>query len=161
LRARDLCDSATVPLTQELLAQMTGVRRNAISLVAHSLQPAGIIRYSRGQMEISDIRALEAMSCACYAAVKKFHAWRWNPAREAVSRAGVAQPVCMPTCTQAEIGIAICSIANLSPESHDGSVTRARNGEFATAIHQLGKTGGGFGNDGASIQRFPFCTIGG
>ena len=60
--------------------------------VAHSLQPAGIIRYSRGQIEISDIRALEATSCACYAAVKKFHAGRWNPAREAVSGAGVAQP---------------------------------------------------------------------
>jgi CRP-like cAMP-binding protein len=74
LRARDLCDSATVPLTQELLAQMIGVRRNAISLVAHSLQRAGIIRYSRGQIEISDIRALEATSCACYGAVKKFHA---------------------------------------------------------------------------------------
>ncbi|MGY8665922.1 Crp/Fnr family transcriptional regulator [Bradyrhizobium sp. UFLA05-109] len=70
LRARDLCDSATVPLTQELLAQMIGVRRNAISLVAHSLQRAGIIRYSRGQIEITDSHALEATCCACYGAVK-------------------------------------------------------------------------------------------
>jgi len=74
LRARDFCDSATVPLTQELLAQMIGVRRNAVSLVAHSLQRTGIIRYSRGQIEITDIRALEATSCTCYGAVKKFHA---------------------------------------------------------------------------------------
>jgi CRP-like cAMP-binding protein len=73
LRARDLCDSATVPLTQELLAQMIGVRRNAISLVAHSLQRTGIIRYSRGQIEITDIHALEATSCTCYGAVKQFH----------------------------------------------------------------------------------------
>ncbi len=71
LRARDLCDSATVPLT--LLAQMIGVRRNAISLVAHSLQRTGIIRYSRGQIEITDIHALEATSCTCYGAVKQFH----------------------------------------------------------------------------------------
>ena len=58
---------------------MIGVRRNAISLVAHSLQRAGIIRYSRGQIEISDIRALEATSCACYGAVKKFHAGLLEP----------------------------------------------------------------------------------
>ena len=70
LRARDLSDSETLPLTQETLAQMMGVRRNAISLVAHALQRAGIIRYSRGQIEIVDLRALEATSCDCYAAVK-------------------------------------------------------------------------------------------
>ena len=70
LRARDLSDSETLPLTQETLAQMMGVRRNAISLVAHALQRAGIIRYSRGQIEIIDQRALEATSCDCYAAVK-------------------------------------------------------------------------------------------
>jgi CRP-like cAMP-binding protein len=69
LRARDLSDSETLPLTQETLAQMMGVRRNAVSLVAHALQRAGIIRYSRGQIEIIDQRALEATSCDCYAAV--------------------------------------------------------------------------------------------
>ncbi|WFU41360.1 Crp/Fnr family transcriptional regulator [Bradyrhizobium sp. CB82] len=74
LRARDLCDGTTVPLTQELLAQMIGVRRNAISLVAHSLQRAGIIRYSRGQIEITDFHALEATCCACYGAVKNVYA---------------------------------------------------------------------------------------
>lgn len=70
LRARDLSDSETLPLTQETLAQMMGVRRNAISLVAHALQRAGIIHYSRGQIEIIDRRALEVTSCDCYAAVK-------------------------------------------------------------------------------------------
>ena len=70
LRARDLSDSETLPLTQETLAQMMGVRRNAISLVAHALQRAGIIRYSRGQIEIIDLRALEATSCDCHAAVR-------------------------------------------------------------------------------------------
>ena len=74
LRARDLSDSETLPLTQETLAQMMGVRRNAVSLVAHALQRAGIIRYSRGQIEITDLRALEATSCDCYGAVKAHQA---------------------------------------------------------------------------------------
>jgi CRP-like cAMP-binding protein len=74
LRARDLCDCDAIPLTQELLAQMIGVRRNAISLVAHSLQRAGIIRYSRGRIEITDLEALETMSCTCHSAVKMHYA---------------------------------------------------------------------------------------
>ena len=55
LRAHDLYDSRTLPLTQELLAQMIGVRRNAVSIVAHALQEAGTISYSRGQIEIIDV----------------------------------------------------------------------------------------------------------
>jgi CRP-like cAMP-binding protein len=73
LRARDLSNSEILPLTQEALAEMMGVRRNAISLVAHALQRAGIIRYSRGQIEITNLRALEITSCDCYAAVKAHH----------------------------------------------------------------------------------------
>lgn len=70
LRARDLHDGRTLPLTQELLAQMIGVRRNAISIVAHALQEAGIIRYSRGQIEIIDVAALRETSCECHAAIR-------------------------------------------------------------------------------------------
>ena len=70
LRARDLHDGRTLPLTQELLAQMIGVRRNAISIVAHSLQQAGIITYSRGQIEILDVAALRKTSCECHAAIR-------------------------------------------------------------------------------------------
>ncbi|AWL92932.1 Crp/Fnr family transcriptional regulator [Bradyrhizobium ottawaense] len=73
LRARDLSDSEILPLTQEALAQMLGVRRNAVSLVAHALQRAGIIHYSRGQIEILDLRALETTSCDCHSAVKAHH----------------------------------------------------------------------------------------
>jgi CRP-like cAMP-binding protein len=74
LRARDLSDSEILPLTQEALAQMMGVRRNAISLVAHALQRAGIIHYTRGQIAIVDLPALRTTSCDCYAAVKAHHA---------------------------------------------------------------------------------------
>jgi len=74
LRAHDLSDKRTLPLTQETLAQMMGVRRNAVSLVAHALQRAEVIRYSRGQIEITDLRALQATSCDCYFAAKAHHA---------------------------------------------------------------------------------------
>ena len=70
LRARDLHDGRTLPLTQELLAQMIGVRRNAISIVAHALQEAGTISYSRGQIEILDVEALRRTSCECHAAIR-------------------------------------------------------------------------------------------
>jgi CRP-like cAMP-binding protein len=70
LRARDLHDGRTLPLTQELLAQMIGVRRNAISIVAHALQKTGTISYSRGQIEIIDLDALRETSCECHAAIR-------------------------------------------------------------------------------------------
>jgi hypothetical protein len=79
-RARDLCgseafdgqafDSQALPLTQELLAQMIGVRRNAVSIVAHAFQQAGLVNYSRGQIEIRDIDGLRWTSCECHAAVR-------------------------------------------------------------------------------------------
>lgn len=70
LRARDLHDGRTLPLTQELLAQMMGVRRNAVSIVAHALQKAAIIGYSRGQIEIVDAEALMQSACECHAAIR-------------------------------------------------------------------------------------------
>ena len=73
LRARDLHDGARLPLTQELLARMIGVQRNAISIVAHALQQAGIISYSRGQIHITNMELLRRMSCECYEAVKMKH----------------------------------------------------------------------------------------
>jgi len=70
LRARDLSDSEGLPLTQEFLAQMIGVRRNAVSIVAHAFQQAGFVSYSRGQIEIRDIDGLRRTSCECYAVVR-------------------------------------------------------------------------------------------
>jgi CRP-like cAMP-binding protein len=70
LRSRDLAQSETLPLTQEILAQMLGARRNTVSLIAHTLQQAGIIRYSRGQIAILNGRALTACACECYEATK-------------------------------------------------------------------------------------------
>ncbi len=70
LRVRDIYDGETLPLTQEVLARMIGVQRNAVSLVAHAFQQAGIIRYSRGHIHITDIEALRESSCECYHVVK-------------------------------------------------------------------------------------------
>ena len=73
LRARELCDSETLPLTQEFLAQMIGAQRNAISIVAHALQQAGIIRYSRGHIDVTNVEGLRETCCECYDAVKAHH----------------------------------------------------------------------------------------
>jgi CRP-like cAMP-binding protein len=70
VRVRELSDSETLPLTQEFLAQMIGVQRNAVSIVAHALQKAGMIRYSRGHIEITDADRLLETTCECYRAVK-------------------------------------------------------------------------------------------
>jgi CRP-like cAMP-binding protein len=70
LRARDLWDGETLPMTQELLAHMIGVQRNAVSIVAHGLQQARVLSYSRGQIEITDIEKLQATACECYEAIK-------------------------------------------------------------------------------------------
>jgi CRP-like cAMP-binding protein len=66
LQTRDRIDSDTVPLTQELLSEMLGVRRSSVSEIAKRLQTAGLIRYSRGSIEIVNRPALEAAACECY-----------------------------------------------------------------------------------------------
>ena len=70
LRTRDLTRSETLGLTQEYLAQMLGVRRTSVSLVANTLQDAGLIRYSRGRIEVTNLEGLRATSCECYETVK-------------------------------------------------------------------------------------------
>jgi CRP-like cAMP-binding protein len=70
LRVRDLCGRDEFYLTQELMAQMIGARRNSVSMIAHMLQQANYIRYSRGHVEILDVAGLGRTSCGCYEAVK-------------------------------------------------------------------------------------------
>jgi CRP-like cAMP-binding protein len=70
LQTRDRGEEDTIPLTQELLSQMLGVRRSSVSEVAVKLQSAGLIRYRRGAIEILDRAALEKASCECYATIR-------------------------------------------------------------------------------------------
>jgi CRP-like cAMP-binding protein len=71
LRMHDLAGEDKLHLTQDFLAQMIGVQRNSVSTVAHTLQQAGIIRYSRGNIEITKLEALKEASCECYQAVNR------------------------------------------------------------------------------------------
>jgi CRP-like cAMP-binding protein len=71
LQSRDRSDSDVVPITQEFLAQMLGVRRTTVTLVAQALQDDGLLRYRRGRIEIMDRAALEARACECYAVVRR------------------------------------------------------------------------------------------
>jgi CRP-like cAMP-binding protein len=58
-------------MTQELIANMLGVRREGVTEAAGNLQAAGLIEYSRGRITVVDRPGLEARTCECYAVVKK------------------------------------------------------------------------------------------
>jgi CRP-like cAMP-binding protein len=58
-------------MTQELIANMLGVRREGVTAAALSLQRAGIIRYRRGRITVVDRLGLEQRTCECYAVVQK------------------------------------------------------------------------------------------
>ena len=58
-------------MTQELIANMLGVRREGVTAAALQLQMAKLIRYSRGRITVLDRPGLEQRSCECYAVVKK------------------------------------------------------------------------------------------
>jgi CRP-like cAMP-binding protein len=73
LRTRDLAGSEDLTITQEFMAQMLGVRRSSLSVVANTLQKAGFIRYRRGHVRILDRAGLEEAACECYGVVKKHY----------------------------------------------------------------------------------------
>ena len=58
-------------MTQELIANMLGVRREGVTEGALKLQEAGLIRYSRGRITVLDRADLERATCECYAVVKR------------------------------------------------------------------------------------------
>ena len=58
-------------MTQELIANMLGVRREGVTEAACKLQTAGLIEYARGRITVLDRPGLERRTCECYAVVKK------------------------------------------------------------------------------------------
>ena len=66
LQSADRAGGDTINLTQELLAEMLGVRRTSVTEVASKVQASGVISYSRGVIKILDRDALLRMSCECY-----------------------------------------------------------------------------------------------
>ncbi len=71
LQTRDRADSDDLPLTQEFLAEMLGVRRTTVTIVAQLLQQSGLIRYHRGHIKIVDRAGLEKSSCECYRSIRE------------------------------------------------------------------------------------------
>jgi CRP-like cAMP-binding protein len=71
LMSHDRVGGKTVHLTQDFLAQMLGVRRASVSVVAATLQKAGFIRYRRGIIDVLDRAGLEEGTCECYDVVRK------------------------------------------------------------------------------------------
>jgi CRP-like cAMP-binding protein len=59
-----------LPLTQEYIAQMLGVRRTSVTMIARTLQQAGMIRYTRGHIKLTDLQALRETACECYEVVR-------------------------------------------------------------------------------------------
>jgi CRP-like cAMP-binding protein len=73
LRARDLSRADNLPFTQEFLAEMLGVRRTSVSLTAHTLQQAGLIKYRRGNIQITNLEGLQETACECYSTIQKHY----------------------------------------------------------------------------------------
>ena len=71
LLSLDRLPSNELTMTQKLIANMLGVRREGVTEAAGKLQAAGLIHYNRGHIKVLDRPKLEAMVCECYAVVKR------------------------------------------------------------------------------------------
>jgi CRP-like cAMP-binding protein len=77
LMSADRIGSNSVPLTQELIAQMLGTRRSSVTVAAGMLQKAGLISHRRGDVKIINRRKLEEASCECYSIMRlQVKEWR-------------------------------------------------------------------------------------
>jgi len=70
LLSRDRLQTDELVMTQELIADMLGVRREGVTVAAGRLQDAGAISYVRGRIRILDRQKLEETVCECYRVVK-------------------------------------------------------------------------------------------
>jgi CRP-like cAMP-binding protein len=71
LQTHDCMDGDSIPLTQEFLAQMLGVRRTTVTIAARLLQSSGLIRYRRGLIQVVNREGLEKAACECHATVRQ------------------------------------------------------------------------------------------
>jgi CRP-like cAMP-binding protein len=71
LTMRDRNDDEIIPLTQDFLAEMLGLRRATVTNCASQLQDEGLVAYTRGRIMITDAAGLERASCECYRLVRE------------------------------------------------------------------------------------------
>lgn len=81
LSAMDRTHRDEVPMTQEFLSYMLGVRRAGVSVVTNSLQNAGLIRQSRGKVTLLDRAGLQAKACSCYGTINDSYGLIMNSAK--------------------------------------------------------------------------------
>ncbi|MDD2729283.1 Crp/Fnr family transcriptional regulator [Malikia sp.] len=95
LLSLDRVEGHELLMTQEIIANMLGVRREGVTEAALKLQRAGLIRYSRGRITVLDQQGLEDGSCECYRAIKSEYE-RLLPARAVAQSAPAGIPRFQP-----------------------------------------------------------------
>jgi CRP-like cAMP-binding protein len=73
LAMHDRVEQDSLPLTHEFLAEMLGVQRSSVSVVARTLQTAGLIQQSRGSITVTDRAGLEEVACECYSKIRRIY----------------------------------------------------------------------------------------
>jgi len=71
LQSMDRVDGDELTMTQEMIANMLGVRREGVTVAAHRLQQAGLIEYRRGHIKIMNRHKIEELCCECYADIRR------------------------------------------------------------------------------------------
>jgi CRP-like cAMP-binding protein len=71
LRASAATASDLIPITQETIGQLLGIRRTTVTLIAQQMQSTGLISYRRGHIALRDRARLEAAACECHAALNR------------------------------------------------------------------------------------------
>jgi CRP-like cAMP-binding protein len=79
LQTSDRIESNALALTQEFLAEMLGVRRGTVSLLAGQFQKEGLIEYKRGKINIRDREGLKTRACECYSVIHRLGEMEKHP----------------------------------------------------------------------------------
>lgn len=119
LAAQDCISSNVLPLTQETIARLVGVRRPGVTLVAGSLQRMGLITQERGRITIVDRRGLERVACECHSMISERYShlsWCRPQAREAASASPAAPAAPTPTVGGAASQPRLMEHINRAPE---------------------------------------------
>ncbi len=91
LQALDRMDGDEILMTHELISQMLGVRREAISHAANRMQKEGLISYTRGRIKVTDRHGLLSKTCECYGVLQREYARLLPPTKLPVPTTTLAQ----------------------------------------------------------------------